>query len=574
MKKNWMLFVLFISLFSLLGCQEQTKEVAVEFAANNGSTNETIVFSNQSMSAMPDDPTKEGYLFDGWYLDQEFTEPFDMGLLTYDASDFTVYAKWIQNEYTVYFDTNSDSLISPIQVEVNSMVPLPTAPQKMGYTFYGWYQDEALMIPFTDSLMPEDNITLYAKWTDSIFYYNLNFRNEVTITGIIPDSVDEFLDIPSHIDTYPVISLTYEALEGYSNITTLNLPDTLKTVPLGFLHDQVNLLSLKTPFLGVSRYTQESQESYYEYSLGSMFVSKSNQPSIFDDVLVVYQASIPYSLKFLEITDTEIIPTYALSSTQIQTLTLHEGLVEIDEFAFEFSDSITTISIPASVSTIRPGAFANMGSLYYFFVDTNSQYLSTNTVSNMLMNKDQTEIIAYGTGKNNYFAEIPNTVTLIQSLAFYGSNLFSITIPSSVISIDDYAFMDCERLTEVVFEENSQLTSIGDYAFANASIISLTIPSSVTYIKNGAFEGNMSLQTVVFESVSNVYSIGYSAFSRTYSLAEIIIPISVTYLYQSVFYGDSHLVVYIEADTIPVGWSSTWSNSIQPENIHLGYTSE
>ena len=39
---------------------------------------------------------KKGYTFDGWYLDEAFTEPFDITKPLESADDFTIYAKWVQ----------------------------------------------------------------------------------------------------------------------------------------------------------------------------------------------------------------------------------------------------------------------------------------------------------------------------------------------------------------------------------------------------------------------------------------------------------------------------------------------
>ena len=62
---------------------------------------------------------------------------------------------------------------------------------------------------------------------------------------------------------------------------------------------------------------------------------------------------------------------------------------------------------------------------------------------------------------------IPSTVTSIGNYAFGFCGLKSITIPNSVTSIGTYAFRDCKRLTSV--EIGSGVTSIGDYAFQNCT---------------------------------------------------------------------------------------------------------
>lgn len=46
---------------------------------------------------MPELPTREGYVFDGWFLDENMTIPWDMQMDTVTGS-MTLYAHWIENE--------------------------------------------------------------------------------------------------------------------------------------------------------------------------------------------------------------------------------------------------------------------------------------------------------------------------------------------------------------------------------------------------------------------------------------------------------------------------------------------
>ena len=81
--------------FALVGCQK-TEEVEVMFKTVGGTTIEAITSLDDLLEGIPV-TTKEGYTFIGWYLDQEYTEPFDL-LDDRDSWKFTLYAKWEAND--------------------------------------------------------------------------------------------------------------------------------------------------------------------------------------------------------------------------------------------------------------------------------------------------------------------------------------------------------------------------------------------------------------------------------------------------------------------------------------------
>ena len=121
---------------------------------------------------------------------------------------------------------------------------------------------------------------------------------------------------------------------------------------------------------------------------------------------------------------------------------------------------------------------------------------------------------------------IGSSVTSIDRYAFNSCySLASVTIPSSVTSIGDNAFGSCYSLASVTIP--SSVTSIGNNAFQNCQSLSgITLPSSVTSIGNNAFYSCQSLSGITLPS--SVTSIGNNAFYSCYSLASVTIPSSVT----------------------------------------------
>jgi hypothetical protein len=123
---------------------------------------------------------------------------------------------------------------------------------------------------------------------------------------------------------------------------------------------------------------------------------------------------------------------------------------------------------------------------------------------------------------------IPNSVTVISDStqfsqgAFYGcTSLTSVTIPSSVTTIGGSAFQSCSSLTSVTIPNS--VTSIGYDAFRDCrSLASVTILSSVTTIGGSAFQSCSSLTSVTISN--SVTSIGYDAFRDCTALTDFVIP--------------------------------------------------
>ena len=116
---------------------------------------------------------------------------------------------------------------------------------------------------------------------------------------------------------------------------------------------------------------------------------------------------------------------------------------------------------------------------------------------------------------------LPNSVTSIEEGTFAScSSLTSIEIPSRVTNIGYSAFNNCTNLISFTLEENSQLSSIGTSAFSGCrSLVSIKIPNSVTSIGWSTFSGCISLASI--EIPSGVTSIGVDAFLGCTSLKYI-----------------------------------------------------
>ena len=113
---------------------------------------------------------------------------------------------------------------------------------------------------------------------------------------------------------------------------------------------------------------------------------------------------------------------------------------------------------------------------------------------------------------------IPNSVTRIDTYAFSGCGLISVTIPDTVTEIGDWAFSDCSGLTSMTI--SNAVTSIGYQAFYGCySLTSVTIPNSVTSIGTEAFSECSGLTSVTIPN--SVTSIGKYAFEDCNGLTSL-----------------------------------------------------
>ena len=168
---------------------------------------------------------------------------------------------------------------------------------------------------------------------------------------------------------------------------------------------------------------------------------------------------------------------------------LGEGWEVIGISAFQNNSVLTSITIPASVTSIGVQAFLDCYSLTGVVFEMSSQL---HTIGNY---------------------------------SFVQSGLSgTITIPASVTSIGENALAYCSSLTGVVFESGSQLQTIGYSAFTNSGLRgTITIPDSVTSIREYAFYQCSSLTGVVFESGSQLQTIGDRVFLES-GLSTLTIP--------------------------------------------------
>lgn len=167
-------------------------------------------------------------------------------------------------------------------------------------------------------------------------------------------------------------------------------------------------------------------------------------------------------------------------------------------------------------------------------------------------------------GCNNIESDInlPNQLESIESYAFRDcSKLTSISLPSSLTSIESYAFQNCRGLTSVDFSGCTNLTSIESYAFQYCSGLTGELDfsncTSLTSIGNSVFWSCRGLTSITLPS--SLTSIGYSAFDGCANLKSVIYNGQAPNINQNTFLNCNLIKKYDfrNCTTIPMLYSIT-----------------
>lgn len=228
-----------------------------------------------------------------------------------------------------------------------------------------------------------------------------------------------------------------------------------------------------------------------------------------------------------------------------------------------YKDKALTVELPNTVSTLDATAFNALNStVNYISVAENSPYFAS--VDGALFSKDLKTLVCYPAGKSDKSYSVPDGVNTIAYEAFYNAQFVTVKLPSSLKTIDRWAFEVCASLKEIKIPDG--VTSIGASAFRNCRALeSVYMPDSVTDVDVAAFyncealkeirlsENITSISSSMFsgceslteiELPKNITSIGTQAFYHNDSLQKIVIPESVTDIYKDAFTSCKNVTIY------------------------------
>uniref|UniRef100_UPI004029D52D InlB B-repeat-containing protein n=1 Tax=Faecalibacterium prausnitzii TaxID=853 RepID=UPI004029D52D len=172
--------------------------------------------------------SEEGYTFDGWYTDDNYSKKFDFTKPI--TSNTTVYAKWTAKDYEVSFVTEHGDAPTSQNVKYNGTANDPGKLSEDGYTFGGWYTDETYKTKFDFSTPITGDTKVYAKWEKNAPVLPDTYALNVSGAFVYVDGVD--VTAPAGDTSLP--------LEKDASVRLVADPDRM---PSGMVFDRWTILN-------------------------------------------------------------------------------------------------------------------------------------------------------------------------------------------------------------------------------------------------------------------------------------------------------------------------------------------
>ena len=411
------------------------------------------------------------------------------------------------------------------------------------------------------------------------------------ITGYDGELTD--LVIPTSVENRAVVGIASGAFANNRNITSVDLPDTVKEIESYAFSHCVNLDSVS-----FGSGLENIGERAFEYCTHLPEVNlpeglKTMGGYAFDSCERLERITIPSTLteiptgafhlcwRLIDVVIPEGVETVGSEAFYecegMKSLTLPNSLRTIRSEAFAACVRLTSVVVPEGVRVIENQAFMSctgmtdihlpatlekLGGEYpgdafersdvlgcnhltSVNVTAGGKYFSSN--NGLLYNADGSELIFCPRGLTD--VTIPEGVEKIGDHAFFYCRILEkVNLPSSLTEIGANGFGICEKLTSIVIPDG--VTSIGDSAFASsASLNEVTLPSSLVTIGDTAFLGT-SLKSVVIPG--KVVSIGREAFAYNDHLAEATILKNVKNFGEVIFRNSPNVTVITDSKDAPV----------------------
>lgn len=241
-----------------------------------------------------------------------------------------------------------------------------------------------------------------------------------------------------------------------------------------------------------------------------------------------------------------IITRYSGSAAALTIPSSLDGhtVKQIGSYAFGKNTTLTSVSIPETVTELEYSAFMDCTSLTAVTIPsglTKAGSLGSGAFSGC----SALTTMQFGSG-----------LTSIPEALFESTGLKTITLPESVTSIGMWAFANCAKLEQVSFP--ASLTSIDGCAFENCTALTaVTLPKRLTELGNDVFENCSALKSVwIPKSLTNINGFGDGCFAGCTALTDITFETGITKIADHQFDGSPIKSITIPGTVTTIGSSA------------------
>ena len=256
------------------------------------------------------------------------------------------------------------------------------------------------------------------------------------------------------------------------------------------------------------------------------------------------------------------IPTTTAGHITIPSAINGKDVTAIGRYAFQNCRSLTSITIPMSVTRLEEGAFFGCSSVTNVFLSDSVSFIgdmafsecwSLTNAQGFVIQKD----ILFGYWGKETNLTIPSNVKSLSGYALYKKyDITEVTIPNGITNIGKYAFSECSKLKSISIP--SSVTTFGERAFYYCEALeSISLPNSLAEIDVCLFTHCFSLKSVTLPK--KLKNIKESAFSSCPSLATVDLPLSITNIARYAFSGCTSL----QSITIPSSVTSIGEHAFE-----------